>query len=261
MSFSKPIAPGLGELKIRHLDPLDERLVLPNGVFVPCGKRPTGANLQSFNSLINAALDMTVDERAIPANQSTEGVILGDFMDYGISPVTKGPISSEHVNNCIVVNAVGVAKNGSTPEEQRGLYVHVNPAVLLLHNQFRDRYVARMREMQDATHQFTTDVAFLGGALHLESSEQALKTAQRWLNLVEELARLSEPLGVEPTVMRPFLRSLDTSVCLDTQNRTVIIRPSGEEGLQVPPEIFPPFVLASQARANIERLLSILHWK
>ncbi len=255
------MAPGLQELRIDVRKPVNEPMILANGVYVACGNRPTGAALEAFNAMSGTLLNMTVPERVIPADQSTEGVLLGDFLDYGIGPVTAMPANSDHVNNCIAVNAVGVAKNGKHLEEQRGLYVHVNPAALVLRNEFRARYAQRINEMREGTHQFTRDIAFLGGALGVESPERARATAQRWLNLVEELTKLSESLDVEPTLMRPTLKGLDTSVCMDTQNRTTIVRPSADEGIDIPSEIFPQFILASQARKSIQKLLSSLQWQ
>jgi len=206
---------GIQPLSLVRLKPQNTKLMLPNGVFVPVGHRPDDAMLQRMGEMFG---NSEIGKRVIPADQTTEGVYLGAMMDYGISPVTALDVNSEHVNNCHILAAAGVATEGNNATEQCGLFVHINPAAHLLNSHgFPGVLAERIEEFRQSTHHFTRDVLIAGGAIDVQNRQRAEWTKNLCVQSITKIAEACRPLDVEPTVTLPALESLDTSISLGTQ--------------------------------------------
>lgn len=255
----KTLMAGIQPLSIVRLEPVNKKLILPNGVFVPVGNRPDDATLQLIGHMTGGS---QIPKRVIPPDQTTEGVHLGAMMDYGISPVTRLDVNSEHINNCHVLAAVGVATDGENPTEQRGLYAHINPAAHLLNsNRFPEVLAERIEQFRQSTHLYTRDVLIAGGAIDIQNRKRAAWTKDLCIRSINIIAEACKPLDVEPTVTLPTLESLDTSISLGTQKRELYIRPSGPARMAIPEHAFPSVFFASQAKDIIEKLYACLEWK
>ena len=252
------IVAGVPQLHIEWRNPVRERLVLPNGVYVPIGERPDHESLQRIGQLFGGH---EFAERVIPADQSTEGVLLGSMMDYGISPVTAKDVNSEHVNNCHILAAVGVATQGATPLQEHALFAHINPAAHKLQTRnFHTLLRERVRQLCSSTHRFTRDVLFAGGCIDVSSEQRADWSTELCIQSIETMAKLCEELDVEPTVTRPGIQDVDTHMSLATQQRKLLVRPSFAPKLELPDQVAPHLFLASQARMYIQRIRSIMQW-
>jgi hypothetical protein len=253
------IATGVPQLRIDWHTPLNERLVLPNGVYVPVGERPDHGTLQSIGRAFGS---MQFAERKIPTDQTTDGVLLGEMMDYGISPVTPKDINSEHVNNCHMLVAMGIAKSGATPLEENAVLAHINPAAHMLKSRnFHQRLRERVEALRDATHSFTRDVLFAGGCIDTSSEQRADWSTQLCIHSIQTLESICANLDVEPTVTRPGIQDLDTHMALATQRRTLIVRPSLAPQTEFPEQFVPSLFLASEAKKYIERMRNAMQWQ
>lgn len=251
---------GISPIGVDWQDAVDAALVLPDGVYVPVGERPSSEMLEAMAQL---TVQRSISERRIPADQSTEGVLLGEMMDYGISPITGKPVNSEHVNNCHILTGVGVARSGTTPIEQVGLYAHINPAAHVLQSRnFHKRLQERIRQLREATHQFTVDLLIAGGSIDVSSEARADWSTALCVNSIQKITELcAREFDVEPTVMRPRVEDLATHMSLVTQSRQLIVRPSIQPRVELPEEFAPSLFLASQAKHYIERIRGALEWR
>lgn len=251
------LAAGVRPIAIEHHAYTTEPFIIPNGTYVCVGERTA-----SMVGLAKAVLQERLIERRIPSDQSIAGVLLGAMMDWGIGPVTHTPLNTEPVNNCHVLTAVGVATTGNSILEERGLFAHINPTARVLKtNNFEARLRERIAQFCEETHRFTRDILIAGGSIAIESKQRADTSTGFCIDSVEMMADLCKNMDVEPTVTLPVLQSLERSMALDTQSRTLHIRPAVQYQFAQIEEHFPRTFPASQAREIITRLRAALSWK
>jgi hypothetical protein len=245
--------------RFAELNPVDEDLVLPNGVFVEQGKNMPIEIFQSVaKKLGHSPEDIEKGyNKPVPPDQSTKDVLLGELNSYGISPVTDRPLNSHAFSDCLcMINTGRKMIDAALP--QLGILTHFVPEMpSFLKVSFQKDINRRIGELQNLT-QEGTRCTFIGGGYLDVSSQTSLN---EYIQSVEDLVKTASPLNGEIFYSQPSIEDRHRFFSLDTQQNKVLARSRTQPTVALHPAEFPPVVPAENFLKNLIRLWKSLGGK